>query len=133
MSNVLLNNSILAIYGLCLWKPSEIVLLTNRSKLLNYYKKMQYVWSLITLVSLVFSFSAVYQWIRLISLFILIVFWEQKQQNILFCTDQLAAESLEECSVLNILNFTCRTYRILALCLAFGARIRLFRLARGKP
>jgi hypothetical protein len=33
MSNVLLNNSILAIYGFCLWKPSEIVLLTNRSKL----------------------------------------------------------------------------------------------------
>jgi hypothetical protein len=32
---------------------------------------MQYVWSLITLVSLVFSFSAVYQWIRLTSLFIL--------------------------------------------------------------
>jgi energy-coupling factor transporter transmembrane protein EcfT len=39
---------------------------------------MQYVWSLITLVSLVFSFSAVYQWIRLTSLFILIVFWAQK-------------------------------------------------------
>jgi hypothetical protein len=33
-------------------------LLTNRWKLI----KMQYVWSLITLVSLVFSFSAVYQW-----------------------------------------------------------------------
>ena len=31
---------------------------------------MQCVWSLITLVSLVFSFSAVYQWIRLTSLFI---------------------------------------------------------------
>jgi hypothetical protein len=29
MSNVLLNNSVLAIYGLCLWKPSEIVLLPN--------------------------------------------------------------------------------------------------------
>jgi hypothetical protein len=39
---------------------------------------MQYVWSLITLVSLVFFFSAVYQWIRLTSLFILIVFWAQK-------------------------------------------------------
>jgi hypothetical protein len=30
MSNVLLNNSILAIYGL--WKSSEIVLLINRSQ-----------------------------------------------------------------------------------------------------
>jgi hypothetical protein len=30
---LLLNNSILAIYGLCLWKSSEIVLLINRSKL----------------------------------------------------------------------------------------------------
>jgi hypothetical protein len=28
-----ITNSILAIYGLCLWKPSEIALLTNRSKL----------------------------------------------------------------------------------------------------
>jgi hypothetical protein len=48
------------------------------------YKKRQYVWSLITLVSLVFSFSAVYQWIRLTSLFTLIVFWAQKPQNIYF-------------------------------------------------
>jgi hypothetical protein len=32
----------------------------------------------------VFSFSAVYQWIRLTSLFILIVFCAQKPQNILF-------------------------------------------------
>jgi hypothetical protein len=39
---------------------------------------MQYVWSLITLVSSVFSFSAVYQWIDLTSLFILIVFWAPK-------------------------------------------------------
>jgi hypothetical protein len=35
---------------------------------------------------IVFSFSAVYQWIRLTSLFILIVFWAQKPQNILFWT-----------------------------------------------
>jgi hypothetical protein len=39
---------------------------------------MQYVWSLITLVSLVFPFLAVHQWIRLTSLFILIVLWAQK-------------------------------------------------------
>jgi hypothetical protein len=32
---------------------------------------MQYVWSLISLVSSVFSFSAIYQWIRLTFLFIL--------------------------------------------------------------
>jgi hypothetical protein len=35
---------------------------------------------------IVVSFSAVYQWIRLTSLFILIVFWDQKPQNILFWT-----------------------------------------------
>ena len=38
------------------------------------YLKMQYVCSLITFVSLVFSFSAVYEWIRLTFIFILIVF-----------------------------------------------------------
>jgi hypothetical protein len=53
---------------------------------------MQYVWSLITLISLVFYFSAVYQWIRLTSLFILIVFWAQKPQNILFWTFLWGAE-----------------------------------------
>jgi hypothetical protein len=40
-------------------------------------------------------FSAVYKWIRLTSLFILIVFWAQKTQNINPCvvrTDQLAAD-----------------------------------------
>jgi hypothetical protein len=36
---------------------------------------MQYVWSFITFVLLVFSFSVVYQWIRLTSFLILIVFW----------------------------------------------------------
>jgi hypothetical protein len=38
---------------------------------------MQYVWSFKTFVSLVFSFSVVYQWIRLTSFLILIVFWAQ--------------------------------------------------------
>jgi hypothetical protein len=38
------------------------------------YLKMQYVFSLITFVSLVFSFSAVYEWIRLTFIFILIEF-----------------------------------------------------------
>jgi hypothetical protein len=64
---------------------------------------MQYVWPLITLVSLVFSFSAVYQWIRLTSRFILNVL---KRSLIL---DQLAADSFEE-------ECTCRAYRILVLC-----------------
>jgi hypothetical protein len=41
--------------------------------------KMQYVWSLLI-------FRAVNQWIRLTFLFILIVFWAQKLQNILFWT-----------------------------------------------
>jgi hypothetical protein len=35
-----------------------------------------------------FLFSAVNQWIRLTSLFILIVFWAQKLQNILFWTNE---------------------------------------------
>jgi hypothetical protein len=75
---------------------------------------MQYVWSLIGLVSLVFSFSAVYRWIRLTSLFIL----TRKAQkyfilNVLIKVQfnpsgvaygPMAADSLEEgCSVLNIL------------------------------
>ena len=54
----------------------------------------------------------------------------------LLILDQLAADSFEEeCrTVAYKYNFTCRAYRILVLCLiAFRARIRLFRLARGKP
>jgi hypothetical protein len=65
MSNVfILNNSFLAIYG--------FVFEAKRNLLL------------ITLVSLVFSFSVVYQWIRLTSLFILIVFWVESPKIFYF-------------------------------------------------
>jgi hypothetical protein len=71
---------------------------------------MQYVWSLITMVSSVFSFSAVHQWIRLTSLFI------NHFDNILipkapkyFILNVLNSRPTEECSVLlnKIYYFTC--------------------------
>jgi hypothetical protein len=82
---------------------------------------MQCVWSLITLVSLVFSSSAVYQWIRLTSLFILIVFWARKTQNIFFWgfkaqfikslrMDQLAADRRTNLKCTKY-NFTCSRRR----------------------
>jgi hypothetical protein len=84
MSNVLLNNLQQYYSDLwpLFWKPSEIVNCIICWQIAQIIK-MQYVWSLITLVSLAFSFSAVYQWIRLTSLFILIIFWAQKPQHIL--------------------------------------------------
>jgi hypothetical protein len=56
---------------------------------------MQYVWSLIILVSLVFSFSAVYQWIRLTSLFILIVLYFEPKSPKIFYFERFKAQFIK--------------------------------------
>jgi hypothetical protein len=78
---VLLNKQ----YSSDLWPLS---LKAKRNCIVNG-KSLKYVWSLTLIINfgtLFFPFSAVYQWIRLTSIFRLIVFWAQKPSNILFWT-----------------------------------------------